>query len=142
MILQVPIRFVVDAESQGEFLIKALLMYAVMIVVCVGYLLLRSSEQKLQYMHHIEQSGWSFVENSKYVIKNKQFWMNTVGFAIWPIILPKLFGVINRLYVSESFLEQFPKSLLVVFTVILPFVVLSYLAWIMILRYWSVKKQQ
>ena len=61
MILQVPIRFVVDVESQGEFLIKALLMYAVMIVVCVGYLLLCSSEQKLQYMHHIEQSGWSFV---------------------------------------------------------------------------------
>ena len=112
-----------------------------MILVCVGHLLFRSSEQKLQYLHHIEQSGWSFGDGASYVIKNKQFWMNTVGFAVWPVMIPGLFGVINRLYVSKSFLEQFPKQVLVIFTVILPFALLSYLTWNVVLRYWSVRKK-
>ena len=141
MVLQVPMRFLFDVESQGEFLWKTVLMYSVMILVCVGHLLFRSSEQKLQYLHHIEQSGWSFGDGASYVIKNKQFWMNTVGFAVWPVMIPGLFGVINRLYVSKSFLEQFPKQVLVIFTVILPFALLSYLTWNVVLRYWSVRKK-
>ena len=72
-----------------------------------------------------------------YILKNKDFWFNTLGFAIWPVIVPTLFGVINRLYVSASFLESFPASILSIITVDVPFILLSLVAWMIILYRWS-----
>lgn len=140
MILQTPMRLIFGAETKVEYLWKTVLMYAVMIEVCVVQLLFRASEQKLQYLKHIEGGAWSFGDSVIYTLKNKAFWANSIGFAIWPIILPKLFGVINLLYVSKDFLETFPKSILVLFTVDLPFLLLSLVAWVVIQHFWSIKR--
>ena len=140
MILQTPMRLVFGAETKLEYLWKTVLMYAVMIEVCVVQLLFRSTEQKLQYLKHIEGGAWNFGDSVIYTFKNKTFWASSIGFAIWPVILPKLFGVINLLYVSKDFLESFPKSVLVLVTVDLPFILISFASWIMIEYFWSAKR--
>ena len=137
LILQVPMRIFIDAESQLEYLWKALVQYAVMVAVCVVFLLVRNTEHKVVYLKHIENGEWNLRDACVYVIKNKYFWINTAGFAVWPILVPKLFGAINLFYASKDFLSSFPISILVIFTVDLPFVVFSFIAWLIVTRYWS-----
>ena len=137
LILQVPMRIFIDAESQLEFFWKAVTQYACMVAVCVVFLLVRNPEHKTLYLKHIENGEWNLRDACVYVIKNKYFWINTAGFAVWPILVPKLFGAINLFYASKEFLSSFPISILVIFTVDLPFVVFSFIAWLIVTRYWS-----
>lgn len=137
LILQVPMRIVFDAESTLEYLWKTVVQYACMVAVCVGFLLFRNPEHKVEYIKHIENGEWNFVDACRYTLKNKNFWINSAGFAIWPVIVPKLFGTINLIYVSKEFLNSFPKSILVILTVDIPFVIFSFAAWLIVTRYWS-----
>jgi len=137
LILQVPMRIIFDAESKSEFLWKTIVQYACMVAVCVGFLLFRNPEHKIDYLKHIENGEWSLKDSCLYTMKNKHFWINTIGFAVWPVIIPKLFGTINLLYASEEFLLNFPSSILVIFTVDVPFVIFSFAAWMIVTRYWS-----
>ena len=137
LILQVPMRIFIDAESRLEFFWKTVVQYACMVAVCVVFLLVRNPEHKVSYLKHIENSEWELRDACLYVIKNKNFWLNTVGFAIWPIFVPKYFGALNLFYVSKEFLSSFPSSILVIFTVDLPFVLFSFIAWVIVLRHWS-----
>ncbi len=137
LILQVPMRIFIDAETRLEFLWKTVVQYAAMVAVCVVFLLVRNPEHKVAYLKHIEGDDWTLRDACLYVIKNKNFWLNTLGFAVWPIIVPKYFGTVNLLYVSEEFLRTFPRSVLTIFTVDLPFVILSFAAWLILTRRWS-----
>lgn len=137
LVLQVPMRIFIDAESQLEFFWKTVVQYTCMVAVCVVFLLVRNPEHKVSYLKHIENSKWELRDACFYVVKNKNFWLNTAGFAIWPIFVPKYFGALNLFYVSEEFLSSFPASILVIFTVDLPFVVFSFIAWVIVLRHWS-----
>ena len=137
LILQVTMRIFIDAESRLEFFWKTIVQYACMVAVCVVFLLVRNPEHKVLYLKHIENSEWELRDACLYVIKNKNFWLNTAGCAIWPIFVPKYFGALNLFYVSEEFLSCFPSSILVIFTVDLPFYLFSFIAWVIVLRHWS-----
>ena len=137
LILQVPMRFIFEAGTKLEFLWKTIVQYACMVVVCVGFLLLRNPEHKVEYLKHIENGEWNFRDACLYTSRNKNFWINSVGFAIWPVLIPKYFGAINLLYASEEFLNSFPTAIFVIFTVDVPFVIFSFAAWLIVTRYWS-----
>ena len=140
MILQTPMRLLFEAESKLEYLWKTIVLYGGMVVVCAVHFLNRNPGQKVQYLKHIENRSFQLKDSFFYVIKNKDFWRNCSGFSIWPIIIPRFFGVINLLYVSKEFLQTFPKFILTVFTVDLPFIVISFITWIVILHRWSEKR--
>ena len=74
LILQVPMRIFIDAESQLEFFWKAVTQYACMVAVCVVFLLVRNPEHKVLYLKHIENSEWELRDACFYVVKNKNFW--------------------------------------------------------------------
>ena len=140
MILQTPMRIIFEAESKPEYLWKTIVLYGGMVVVCVIHFLNRNPGQKLQYLRHIENTSFQLKDAFFYVIKNKDFWKNCLGFSVWPIIIPKIFGVINLLYVSRGFLNSFPKFILTVFTVDLPFILISFITWIVFLHRWSANR--
>ena len=79
LVLQVPMRIFIDAESQLEYLWKALVQYAVMVVVCVVFLLIRNTEHKVVYLKHIENGEWNLRDACVYVIKNKYFWITNIS---------------------------------------------------------------
>ena len=140
MVLQTPMRILFDADSKSEYFWKTIVLYAGMVVVCVGQFLTRDPGQKVQYLKHIENTSFDIKDSCLYVLKNKDFWKNSIGFSIWPIMIPKIFGVINLLYVSAEFLQIFPKSILTIFTVDLPFIAISFVTWIVMLYSWSAKR--
>ena len=135
--LQTLLRAFIPAQTWGEYLWKTLFLYISMIIVCVVRLSVASPTYKVNYLAFLKYEKWNVKKALIYILKSKDFWYNTLGFAIWPVILPTLFGVINRLYVSTSFLESFPASILSIITVDVPFTLLSLVAWVIILYRWS-----
>lgn len=136
MVLQTVMRLIFDADSKGEFAWKALVMYAFMLITCMVHLKITASTHKTKYLDYMSGKEWSFKEALTYTLKNLDFWLNTIGFAIWPVIIPKFFGAIQRLYVSAAFLESFPRAILAIPTVSLPIVILSLTGWVLTLRGW------
>lgn len=136
MVLQTFMRLIFDADSKWEFAWKTLVMYAFMLITCMVHLKVTASTHKTKYLTYMSGKEWSFKETLAYVLKNTDFWLNTIGFAIWPIIIPKFFGAIQRLYVSAAFLETFPRAILAIPTVSLPIVILSLAGWVLTLRTW------
>ena len=134
--LQVPMRVIFDAFSVWEYLWKAIVTYASMVAVCVVKELMDSTNQKRRYLDHLGDGEWSLKDSVLYTVKNPIFWRNTIGFAIWPVIVPRFSGAIHLLYVSPEFLAGFPAAALSVPTVSLPIVVLSFVGWILTLRGW------
>ena len=136
MVLQTFMRLIFDADSKWEFAWKTLVMYAFMLITCMVHLKVTASTHKTKYLTYMSGKEWSLKETLAYVLKNTDFWLNTIGFAIWPIIIPKFFGAIQRLYVSATFLETFPRAVLAIPTVSLPIVILSLAGWVLTLRTW------
>ena len=136
MVLQTFMRLIFDADSKWEFAWKTLVMYAFMLITCMVHLKVTASTHKTKYLTYMSGKEWSLKETLAYVLKNTDFWLNTIGFAIWPIIIPKFFGAIQWLYVSATFLETFPRAILAIPTVSLPIVILSLAGWVLTLRTW------
>lgn len=139
-VLQVLMRLFIKADSWGENLWKALCMYAFMAAIAIAFKATAGSADKAKYFAYMEGRERSLKETALYTLKNADFWLCSTGFAIWPIILPKLFGAINRLYLSPELYEMFPLSILSVLTVSLPILVLSFVAWVLVLRSWEKKR--
>ena len=136
MAMQTIMRLFVDADSKGEFLWKTLFMYAWMATTCMVDLKITASTHKPKYLSYMRGKEWSLQDTVKYVLKNTDFWSGSIGFAVWPIIVPKFFGSIHRFYVSPEFLESFPRAILSVVTVSLPILILSAIGWVLVLRTW------
>ncbi len=136
LVLQTVMRLFVDADSKGEYLWKAVLMYAFMLGTCMVYLKVTASTHKPRYFAYMSGKNRSFKETLVYILKNPEFWSASIGFAIWPVILPKLFGAIHRLYVSPELLVSFPRLILSLLTVSLPILILSAVGWLLVLRSW------
>ena len=137
---QIIFRTFITANSRGEYLWKAIFMYAWIMITCIIHLRITSPTHKQKYLNYVKEKEWSFKETLKYTLKNTDFWLNSIGFAIWPVFLPRLFGAINRLYVTPTFYESFPLSILSILTVSLPIIIISAIAWIIILRHWCQKR--
>ena len=137
LVLQTVLRIFIDANSKGEFLWKTLCMYAFMAVTMAVFLSATRSSEKAKYFAYMEGREKTFGETALYVLHNKDFWMCSAGFAIWPILLPMLFGSINRLYLSAELYRIFPLSILSMLTVSSPILVLSFVAWVFVLRDWE-----
>ena len=137
MILQTPLRLIVPALSKGEYLWKTVVMYLTMAVACSVFTMLRSPLYKIRYFRSLGDNSWTFGAACRYIVRCPDFWYNAAGFAVWPALLPSLFGVIHRLYFSAEFLESAPLRLLAILTVDLPFILVNFIAWIILLRYWS-----
>lgn len=136
LVLQTVMRIVVEADSKGEYLWKSVCMYAFMSGTCMMYLKITASTHKTRYLAYMSGKEWSYKETLVYVLKNPEFWSASLGFAVWPVILPKLFGSIHRLYFSPEFVASFPRAILSVVTVSLPILILSALGWLLVLRSW------
>ncbi len=136
LVLQTAIRIFVEADSKGEYLWKSVCMYAFMLSTCMVYLKVTASTHKTKYLAYMSGKDWSFKETLSYILKNPEFWSASIGFAIWPVMLPKLFGAIHRLYFSPELLLSFPRAILSVLTVSLPILILSAVAWLLVLRSW------
>lgn len=136
LVLQTVMRLFVEADSKGEYLWKSVCMYAFVLGTCMVYLQITASTHKPRYLAYMSGKDWSFKETLAYILKNSEFWLASIGFAIWPVILPKLFGAIHRLYFSPELLLSVPRAILSLVTVSLPIVVLSAVAWLLVLRSW------
>jgi len=136
LVLQIAMRLFVEADSKGEFLWKSICMYAFVLGTCMVYLRVTASTHKTKYLAYMSGTDWSFKETLSYILKNPEFWSASIGFAVWPVMLPKLFGAIHRLYFSPELLLSFPRALLSVLTVSLPILILSAVAWLLVLRSW------
>lgn len=139
-LIQMPMRFLIPGESKGEYLWKTIVLYLAMVIVCTVHLLVRSPTHKVRYLQALGEGTWSFPSACKYTVRNPGFWYQTAGFAPWPVILPRLFGVIHKFYFSESFLQAVPGPIVSLIVVDVPFVILSFLTWVFILRHWSLKR--
>ncbi len=136
IILQTVMRLWVDANSMGEYLWKTIYLYALVPVVCMVYLKITGSTHKPKLLAYMKGKEWSFKAAAGYILKNSDFWLNSIGFALWPMIFPKLFGVVNSLYFSPDFLESFPRSILSALTVSLPILIFSAIGWVIVLHRW------
>ncbi len=136
MVMQTIMRLFIDADSKGEFLWKTIFMYVWMMATCMVDLKITASTHKTKYLAYMKGKEWSFKDTVEYILKNTDFWSGSIGFAIWPVIIPKFFGAIHRLYVSPEFLVSFPRSILSVLTVSLPILILSAVGWVLVLRSW------
>ena len=136
IIVQTIMRIFVDANSKGEYFWKTIYLYARMLVVCMLHLKITASSYKSKFLAYMSGKEWSFKEVLKYTLKNSDFWLNSVGFAIWPMILPKFFGVINLFYFSPDFVANFPRSILSALTVSLPILLFSFIGWVLTLHRW------
>ncbi len=135
-ILQVVLRIFVPADSRGEYLWKALLSYGVMPAVSAVYLNMSGAEHKRAYLAATEGAAWSLGRSMSFTLKNVDFWSRVMAFAIWPVIIPTLFGAINRLYVSADFLASHPARALVLATVDVPFILMQIGAWVIVTLVW------
>ena len=140
MVVQTIMRLFVDANSKGEYLWKTIYLYAWILVTCMVYLKATASTHKTQYLAFMKGKEWSLKDTVGYILKNSDFWLCSIGFAIWPVIIPKFFGVIHLLYVSPTFLESVPPAILSIPTVSLPILILSAVGWILVLRFWCKKR--
>ena len=136
LVLQMIMRIFVEADSKGEYLWKAVLMYAFMLGTCMVYLKVMASTHKTKYLAYMSGKGWSFKYTLVYILKNTDFWSGSIGFAIWPVVPPKLFGAIHRLYVSPELMVSFPRPILSLLTVSLPILILSVVGWLIVLHSW------
>ena len=136
-VLQVPMRVIFDAFSVWEYLWKAIVTYASMVAVCVVKELMDSTNQKRRYLDHLGDGEWSVKDSVLYTVKNPIFWRNTIGFAIWPVLIPRIFGAVTHLYFSEQTMETVPLSLLVIVSIVIPSFICSFLAWPCVLYHWS-----
>ncbi len=135
-VLQVVLRIFVPADSWGEYLWKALLSYGVMLAVSAVYLNVSGAEHKRAYLASTEGTAWSFGHSLSFTLKNFDLWSRIMAFAVWPVIIPKFFGAINRLYVSKDFLASFPARVLVLATVDVPFILMQISAWVIVTLVW------
>lgn len=140
MVAQTVMRLFVEANSKGEYLWKTIYLYGWMLATCMVHLKVTASTHKTQYLAFMKGKEWSLGTTAGYLLKNSDFWLNAIGFAIWPIIVPKFFGVIHLLYVSPAFLESFPRAVLSIPTVSLPILILSAVGWMLTLRAWCRKR--
>ena len=136
IVLQIVMRMFIDASSRGEYLWKTIYLYAWMSATCMTHLKVTASTHKTKYLAHMRGKEWTFRGALVYTLRNGDFWLNSIGFAIWPVIIPKFFGVIHLLYVSPQFMESFPASILSIPTVSLPILIFSAIGWVMVLRLW------
>ena len=136
LVLQTAMRIFVEADSKGEYLWKSICMYAFVLGTCMAYLQVTASTHKPRYLAYMNGKDRSFVDTWVYILKNPEFWSASIGFAIWPVILPKLFGAIHRLYFSPELLESFPRAILSAVTVSCPILILSAAGWSLVLRWW------
>ncbi len=93
--------------------------------------------QKRTYLAATEGKSWTLQSGLSYTLRSPDFWFRTVGFSVFPVLIPKLVGVINYLYVSREALGSFPPSILAILTVDLPFVLFHAAAWLFVTRKWS-----
>ena len=136
-VLQILMRLFIKAESTGENLWKALVMYAFMAATAIAFKAVARSSDKTEYFAYMEGKEKSFKESARYTLKSVDFWLCSAGFAIWAIIIPKAFGAINRLFLGAELYETFPLSILSVLTVSLPIMAFSFAAWVIVPRYWE-----
>ena len=139
MLIMVPMRIFVPADGFIEHLWKTVVLYLFMAGTCSVHLLATSPIHKVKYLRFLGENQWTFPSACKYTIQNPDFWYNAVGFCIWPVLIPKLFGVVCRFYFfyHPDVLEKIPASLLSLPFVDLPFFLLAFLMWVCILRHWS-----
>ena len=136
IVVQTIMRFFVEANSKGEYLWKTIFLYVWMPGVCMMYLKLTASTHKPKFLLYMKEKEGSLKATIGYTLKNSDFWLNSIGFAIWPIILPKLFGVVNLLYFSPEVIAQFPRPILAALTVSVPIFIFSALGWVLVLYRW------
>ncbi len=140
MIIQTFMRIFISADGFGEHLWKTIVLYLFMAATCSIHLLATSPIHKVKYFQSVGDNQWNFSYSCRYTIKNVDFWYNVIGFSIWPVLIPKLFGVIHHLYFGAIILEKIPAFLVSLLVVDIPFIPISFLIWIITLRYWSKKR--
>lgn len=136
LVLQTVMRLFVEADSKVEYLWKSICMYAFVLGTCMVYLQVTASTHKPRYLAYMSGKNGSFKETLTYVLKNPEFWSASIGFAVWPVIFPKLFGAIYRLYFSLELLLSFSRAILSLVTVSLPILILSAVGWLLVLYSW------
>jgi len=136
-LLQVPMRAIFEAFTKWEYLWKAITSYVCMVIVCVVWELKSSTEHKRIYINSLENSEWHIKGSVLYTLKSSLFWKNFFCFSIWPIVIPTIFRAVTRLYFNDTVIEQVPLSLLVIFSIVIPFGICSFLAWQIVLYRWS-----
>ena len=134
--LQLVMRIFIDADTFLEFLWKAIVSYVCMVTVSVFWSLRDSGGIKKEYLLSVGEEP-SLKMNVLYTLKCRLFWENLIGFAIWPLVIPRLFGAITRLYFSANIMETVPLNFLVIVSVILPFLICSFISWQIVLLVWS-----
>lgn len=140
MVIQTFMRIFIPADGFGEHLWKTIVLYFFMAAACSVRLAATSPIHKVKYFQSLGDNQWSFSHACRYTIKNVDFWYHVIGFCIWPVLIPKLFGVIHHLYFGAAVLEKIPAPVISVLVVDLPFIPISFLIWILILRNWSKKR--
>ena len=139
LMIQMIVRFIIPADSFGEAIWKALLMYAVMVGVCMFKVQFRSREPRKDYCDHLGNGDWSFGNSLKYTLKNREFLLTALFFMIWPLIVPGLMGNFNHLFFfyAPTIPEKVPLSILCLFTVDLPYFCLYLLANTFVQKKWA-----
>ena len=141
LVMQTFMRMIIDADSKGEYLWKTLVMYFFMLAINIGYLSVTASTHKTKFLNFTAEKEWTLTQTVTYIAKSTDFWLCSIGFAVWPIMLPRLFGAINRLYVSPEFYQSFPLSILSVVTVSLPGILLCFAGWVLVLSHWYSRRE-
>ena len=136
MALQTIMRLFVDANAQGEYLWKTICLYAWMLATCMIHLKITASTHKTKYLAFMKGKEWSLKVTLGYTLKNSDFWLNSIGFAIWPVIIPKFFGVIHLFYFSPDLVANMPGAILSIPTVSVPILLFSAVGWVIVLRLW------
>ncbi len=140
MLLQTVMRLFVKADSRGESVWKAVFLYLVLWAISAIYLHWSSADMKRDYLAATESTAWSLRVSILYSLRRGEFWSRLAGFSVWPLVLPKLFGVFKTCYAGDAVLKTPLPSLLNIAAVILPFALLSLIAWCVVLRIWHGKR--
>ncbi len=111
--------------------------FAVMLGVCVAQFLIQHGSLRVEYLTYIDNKDWIFKEAASFVFKCSEFWFNTIGFAFFPIFAPALFGYISIPIVGRGLWNSVPQSIINIFTVSIPFCLLSFGAWMFMLYRWN-----
>ena len=135
--VQTIMRMFIEANSKGEYIWRTIYFYIWMVITCVIHLRVTSSTHKTKFLTHMRDKEWSLGGGIKYILKNSDFWLNSIGFAIWPIIIPKFSGGLNLCYFSQKFIDRYPKAVLNIFTVSIPIIILSAVGWMLVLYQWN-----
>ncbi len=131
------LRFIIPADSIGEIIWKIVVGYAVMLGVCVGQFLIRHGGLRVEYLKAVDNHEWNFKAAASFVFHCPEFWFNTIGFALFPIFVPTIFGYISGPIVGSALWNSVPKSIINIFTVSIPFCLLSFGAWMFMLYRWN-----